>query len=118
MKLKVWSEEEAKNSSDDQLFLKLEMCDHNRDIILGVFNKSGTKIESGNLLSIDNAFKVIIMIEGLNEIVPLKTDVTDTVLYYTRDEMSNICNSKIKDFFIKRIKDSSDESDTNDQIKH
>jgi hypothetical protein len=98
MKLKIWSEEEAKNSSEDQLFLRLEnFKKRENDIILIVVDRYGKEIEDGTLLVIDQDFKIIVIPENLNEKIPLKSNVVGNVLTYTSQEMSNLRRERIRE---------------------
>ncbi len=80
MKLKKWSEKAALNAKDGQLFLRLLELPDTKNLLLSVVDKSGNKIEDGNVLEILSDRKCILLKSNLNPIVPLKTDVFNVPL--------------------------------------
>ncbi len=98
MKLKVWSEEEAKNADDKQLFVKLKTV--GGDIGLLVCDKNGEKIDAGSILIIDNDLHGIILCAALNKEIPLKTDFVGHALVTTEMEYKNIKMELAKETFM------------------
>lgn len=108
--LKIWNEEEAKNASDDQLFVRLKNKEKT-DIILVVVDKSGNEIDNGNILVIDNDLKVIYTQESINEKILLKTNLKDEVLIYSNQDIVFLVSTKIRDSFSRKIASMIDEKD-------
>lgn len=87
MKLKVWSKAEAKKSEEGQLFIKLhqheECCN---DISLIVVDADGQMINSGNLMILESKLNCLIMLDNINPIVPLKTDIDGALMFMCEEE--------------------------------
>lgn len=97
MKLKLYSKEEAENSIEDQLFLRLIPIEGNEtDIALRVCDKNGKPITGGTILIIDQDLQGIIICQDLNEFVPLKTDFDDIPLFMTQIELSKKRNLEVE----------------------
>lgn len=88
MKLKVWSKKTAASeTNEDQLFLRLVYCDDDcSDIVLIVVDIKGNRIDCGNILTIDNDYKCVILNKSISENIPLKTDILGSVLFYTNED--------------------------------
>lgn len=87
MKLKIWCEENIKDCSDNQLFLRLQTESRgHEDIFVNVVNKKGELIKDGRMLIIDRDLKCLIITDNLNDDIPLKTDVDGMLLYLTEPE--------------------------------
>lgn len=79
MKLLKWSKKAAsKAKKDDQLFLRLFQSE--KSVVLTVVDNEGTPIKSGNLLQILDDRKVILIMDCINDDIPLKTDAFDAPL--------------------------------------
>lgn len=87
MKLKIWSQEEAKNCNDDQLFVKLIKENNNEDIDICCVDKKGDIIFNGLLMTIDQQYKIIAFEQAINELIPLKSDIWGFALHYTKYEL-------------------------------
>ncbi len=85
MKLKVWNEDSKNDSYDKQLFVKLEMCGHG-DIHIVCVDKTGTSIQGGHIANIDQDLKCLILSDGINPDVPLKTDIDNQLMFLTENE--------------------------------
>lgn len=108
MKLKVWSENTTDN--ENQLYVRLKETDRN-DIDIIVCDKTGEMIKDGNLLFIDNDFKIVILPEEMNPIIPLKTDIRGSVLVYEGNEVGSMMKERAMYSFARQIKESVDEKD-------
>ena len=79
MKLKIWTEESKNDLDDEQLYVRL-IKSNKEDIALIACKKDGEVIDAGNILFIDNDCKYLIPGMGLNECVPLITDILGCAL--------------------------------------
>jgi|SRR5882762_6041917 len=90
MKLKIWKENALENDTENQLYLKLVET-NKYDMTLSVCDKTGTLLEKGaHLLYIDNDYNVIVTLEGLNDLIPLKTDIKDQLLVYEEHDVMEL----------------------------
>jgi len=89
MKLKLWNEENTKNAAEDQLFLKLISEQKNEDLLLICCDKEGKEIEGGSLLVIDQDLRAIVKLRHINEKIPLKTDINNSLLIASEEEARN-----------------------------
>lgn len=119
--LKMYSEENVKNSDDSQLFLMLEEAiEDNLDNVINliVVDKQRNKIESGNLLIISNYLKVIISLDSISDDIPLKSDIQNRTLIVKNTEIEEIKNIHMKRMLQEVIKNSIDEQKNGQESKH
>src|SRR6266446_438822 len=81
MKPKIWNEEEAKTADKDQLFFKLDQCPEHQDISVIVVDQKGNNISGGHLIAFYFDLQYLILSDQINPCVPLKKDITNTLLY-------------------------------------
>lgn len=96
MKLKIWDKETVKNSSTDQLFLRLMKGRVNEDITLSVCDHMGTVIKDGHMLVIDQDLKGLILLRSLSEKIPLKTDMDGIPLLLTEEQVQRLHERDMK----------------------
>lgn len=89
-KLKTY-DKEADVSKDDekQLYVKLFLDDDN-DIVMCCVDKSGNKIDGGDILFIDSRLDILVTLGGINEDIPLKTDLINEPLIYSIAEIQDL----------------------------
>ena len=93
MKIKIY--EEGKTEKDN-LYIKL--IEINGDIVVTAVDHNGNYIKRGNIISFDNEYKCIVLMEHINDLIPLKTDVVNCPLIYKVPEMEEIIDrNKIND---------------------
>jgi len=85
--LKVW-EDRLDSDDADQLYLRL--FPREKAIVLLTCYKNGDKIDAGTILQILTKHKVILINSGLNPLIPIKTDISNTPLYYTEEEIDDL----------------------------
>lgn len=88
MRLKIWNEESKNETNDEQLFVKL--IDEEAGIVLAIVNKNGEVLVDGHLLGIVHHLKAVVLVPGLNEKIPLKTDMKNTILCVHPSEFKDI----------------------------
>ena len=87
-KLKIWTEQSKETHSEENCYLRLVLAEStDKAIILATVGEHGKKIKGGNILALDAFLGVVMTFDGLTPEVPLKTDVTDTVLVYSENEL-------------------------------
>lgn len=118
MKLKIYDENSVNETDDKQLFVRLEKHNRSDDIILTVVDKNGIKITNGNLLAIDQDIKGIVLQEGINNNIPLKTDLQDVLLFITRSEYKDICKDQIMESIFHEAHASADKEQKDNSVKH
>lgn len=102
MNLKVWSEENIKNCSDDQLFLRL--LDNDGDIHLKAVDKSGNVITDGNLMIISSTLSCMVLMEFINQKIPLKTSIRGGILSMTEEELDYFIEQENRRKFMMGVK--------------
>jgi len=81
--LKIWTEENVKVSSDDQIFIKLFDREKDNDIILAMVDKTGKKIKKSNILMLEQDMGIIILAQDVNQDIPLRQNLFGEVECYT-----------------------------------
>ncbi len=117
MKLKIWKE--GIEGDADQLYLKL--VEDATDIEMVACDKDGTTIEQGHILHVDNDYRVIILIEGISQKIPLKTDLRDSVLCCNSSEISEIVKERGMNSIMKQMYEkhkAEHENERPEEIKH
>jgi hypothetical protein len=77
---KIWEEKYKTEGSNDDIYLRLNQSDSS-EIYVEICDKNGNAIEKGSrILSFDFGFNIVILCEGVSKNLPVKTDITDTVL--------------------------------------
>lgn len=120
MELKIWSEESKQEKDDKQIFLRLDNF-KNEGVVLIACDKNGDEIECGGLLFVDNKCKCFISLTNINDSIPLKTDIYNSVLCYSTHEYEELRIDLAKQSFMKEMKKKSEEEENkleNKSVKH
>lgn len=114
--LRMWTPEA---NDPEQLYLRLEEYKAS-DIILFACDHTGKKIEIGNILSIDNDVRTIILLAHMNDKIPLLTDVVGCALSYSAPEMAVRFQKRINTDIISAIQAIHDSEcpDCKDKTQH
>lgn len=96
MKLKLYTEENVKNSSDDQLFLKIEEHKSKSCVYLFLSNKKGDIVPYGSLMTFDFDDKIVYLPYMVYDDIPLKTDEYGHIICLKQKERENFV-SLLKD---------------------
>lgn len=102
MKLKIYDENSI-NDKDDQLFVTLDP--QKEDIALIIVNKNGQALNGGNILLIDNDYRVIATFPGVDELIPLKTELAGNVLVYEMKDLVDMQRDIHKELLLEKIKE-------------
>lgn len=95
MNLKIYNEENVNNSTDDQLFVTLkEICfaEHKEThekvnyISIDVVNKKGEEIDNGTIIILCPIAEIVVLIDNINDEIPLKTDLYGNPLTVKENE--------------------------------
>ncbi len=120
MRFKIWKE----NAPETTEFTYLRLYDtngDNSDVYLAACNHMGEKIDGTNILALDNDEKILILLDELNEDLPLKTDIHSQVLCYTSIQVREIKERRARDHFNaamkEMIKDEVDKKES-EVVKH
>jgi hypothetical protein len=103
MKPKIWNEEEAKIADKDQLFFKLVQCPEHGDISVIVLDKEGKAIPSCHLVTFDFDLKYLVIADGVNPRIPLKTDILNSLLYIETRDLLELKKEEMHSRFIDKI---------------
>jgi len=124
MKLKMWvNEESAKKDDEGQLYLKLNednMPTGERFINLCVVDRKGEIIDAGTILSYYSRIKCFYTHNHINDIISLKTNLYDSILIYTDDEVKDHALHLKKLMIEQKIQEEHDKSckECNDHERH
>lgn len=87
---KIWTEECKEDPSDKYCYLRLDQTKKPGGIGLMACDAKGIALERGAILVLDSQIEVIVTFDCISHDIPLKTDITDTVLVYTEREAEEL----------------------------
>ena len=115
VKLKVWTEE-SKKSDEHQLFLRL--FDNASGIILRIVNKEGEGIESGNVLIYDNDLRCFVLLDGLSDYCPIKTDHRSSPIVIKKSERNKLIQEEMPEFIMEKIMENLKQKEKEESVHH
>ena len=123
MTFKVWNEDSVKDTDDNITYLRLFDRGYISGIALAATDKNGEILDDGTILAVLPTLKYILLLDDLNDDIPLKTDAEGYPLIVTikqfkqlneesrRNIVSQFLHSKMKDIL------GSDDEDNKDSNK-
>ena len=83
---KIWTEEAKSDTTDTYCYLRLDQSKIEGAVSVMACHPSGEALNSGAILVLDSRLAVVVTFDCISDDIPLKTDITNSVLVYSEPE--------------------------------